>query len=63
MAEEDLVYDSDANALHRPDCRLLRAAGATRRVPARSALELTWAPIMCQCRPDVTLALGGDDDR
>jgi hypothetical protein len=28
------------------------------RVPAGSALELVWAPRMCDCGPDVTLALG-----
>ena len=27
-------------------------------VPARSALELIWAPTICACGPDVTLSLG-----
>jgi hypothetical protein len=62
VAEEDLVYDLDANTLHRPGCRLLPAGRATSRLPARSALTLIWAPVVCQCRPDVTLALGGDRD-
>lgn len=30
-----------------------------RSVPVGSALELVWAPRICECGPDVTLALGG----
>jgi hypothetical protein len=27
-------------------------------VAAGEALWLVWAPVLCECRPDVTLALG-----
>lgn len=59
VGQEDLVYDRDANTSHRAGPRLLPARCTTTSLPARSALELTWAPFMCRCRPEVTLALGG----
>ena len=57
IAEEDLRYDPDSRTLHRPSCaRGHRTQGS--RLRAGSALELVWAPRMCECGPDVTLALG-----
>jgi hypothetical protein len=57
VAQEDLIYDSDSRILHRPSCP--RAPGTQgSRLPAGSALELVWAPRICACGPDVTLALG-----
>jgi hypothetical protein len=57
IAEEDLLYDPDTNTLHRPDCPCARATTRPTRIPARSALELIWAPTICACQPDVTLGL------
>jgi hypothetical protein len=36
--------------------RELQPAGQV--IAAGAALELVWAPRLCECRPDVTLALG-----
>jgi len=57
IAEEDLIYDHDSRTLHRPTCALAHRTHGS-RLPAGSALELVWAPRMCECGPDVTLALG-----
>ena len=58
VAEEDLIYDATSRTLHRPACPRLRGATRVMSVPARSALELIWAPTICACGPDVTLSLG-----
>ena len=58
VAEEDLVYEPETNTLHRPECPRVGDLQAARSLPARSSLELTWAPALCECRPDVTLGLG-----
>ena len=58
VAEEDLIYDATSRTLHRPACPRLRGATLVTSVPARSALELIWAPTVCACGPDVTLSLG-----
>jgi hypothetical protein len=61
VAEEDLVYDPTANMLHRPSCPHASRIRSPQPVPARAALRLIWAPTVCDCRPDVTLALGYHD--
>lgn len=57
VAQEDLIYDPATRTLHRLGCRL---AGETHRtgqpLAAWTALELIWAPRICECRPHVTLA-------
>jgi hypothetical protein len=58
VAEEDLIYDATSRTLHRPACPRLRGATRVTSVPARSSLELIWAPTICACGPDVTLSLG-----
>ena len=59
VAEENLVYDPATRTLHRRGCPLARELQATAQaLAAGAALELVWAPRMCECRPDVTLALG-----
>jgi len=58
VAEENLIYDPNSRTLHRPSCPLARRTQGAASLPAGSALELVWAPRMCDCRPDVTLALG-----
>jgi hypothetical protein len=57
IAQEDLLFDPDSRTLHRPSCARADMTHGS-RVPAGSALELVWAPRMCDCGPDVTLALG-----
>ena len=57
VAEEDLIYDSATNTLHRPGCPHASTVTSPRPVPAHGALQLVWAPTLCDCRPDVTLAL------
>ena len=56
VAEEELVYDAATNTLHRPGCAQAVAIPTTTSVPAGASLELVWAPRVCECRPDVTLA-------
>ena len=58
VAEEDLVYDAASHTLHRPECPRIGEAAGMVGVPARSALELIWAPHICECGPDVTLGVG-----
>jgi hypothetical protein len=58
IAEERLLYDCAANELHRPSCP--RAPAIREELAPGDALELVWAPRMCRCRPDVTLALRQD---
>jgi hypothetical protein len=58
VAEEDLIFDPESRTLHRPGCPLAHRTQGTSSLPAGAALELVWAPRMCDCRPDVTLALG-----
>lgn len=59
VAEEDLVYDPGTRTLHRPGCPLARDRhAAAQPLAAGAALELVWAPRLCECRPDTTLALG-----
>lgn len=60
VAEEDLLYERASNTLHRPGCRRLGGGEGSVVVAAGEALWLVWAPVMCDCRPDVTLALGAD---
>lgn len=57
VAEEDLLYDPESRTLHRPGCLLERRSHSSRPVLAGSVLALVWAPRMCECGPDVTLAL------
>jgi hypothetical protein len=57
IAEQDLAYDPATNTLHRPGFAELAGAGTVIALPAGSALALVWAPRLCVCRPDVTLAL------
>ena len=59
VAGEDLLYEPAANTLHRPGWRQLSNPDASTTLPAGASLSLVWAPIFCECRPDVTLALGG----
>ena len=59
VAEEDLIYEPASNTLHRPVCQHIDGREAAITIPAHSSLQLVWAPTMCDCRPDVTLALGG----
>lgn len=61
VAEEDLIYDTATNTLHRPDCRHASTVASARPVSAHAALQLVWAPTLCDCQPDVTLALGHSD--
>jgi hypothetical protein len=58
IAEEELVYDVATNTMHRPGCDRLAASQGLTSVAAGGSLELVWAPRLCGCRPDVTLALG-----
>jgi hypothetical protein len=58
VAEEDLLYEPRSRTLHRPSCHVAREHLLVRSVPAGSAVELVWAPRMCECGPDVTVALG-----
>jgi hypothetical protein len=60
VAQEDLLYEPGSNTLHRRGCR--RAGGGEGNVALGTgeALWLVWAPAMCACRPDLTLALGAD---
>ena len=57
VAEEDLIYDSATNTLHRPGCPHASTVTSPRPVPAHGALQLVWAPTLCDCQPDVTIAL------
>jgi hypothetical protein len=57
VAEQDLIYDPATNTLHRSGCRHVATIAAPRPLPAHAALEIVWAPIICACRPDVTLSL------
>jgi hypothetical protein len=57
IAQEELLFDPDSRTLHRPSCPRAHMTEGS-RVRAGSALELVWAPRMCDCGPDVTLALG-----
>jgi hypothetical protein len=59
IAEQDLVYEPDTHTLHRSGCPRIGDPQRTRKLPAGHALELIWAPTMCQCGPDVTLGLNG----
>ena len=59
VAEEDLLYEPATNTLHRPGCRQLSDPDASTTLPAGSSLSLVWAPVICDCRPDITLALSG----
>jgi len=61
VAEEDLIYDSATNTLHRPDCPRASAVVSPRPVSAYGALQLVWAPTICACGPDVTAALSHAD--
>ena len=58
VAEEDLVYDTASETLHRAGCPRVGATARTARLAAGEILELVWAPTVCECRPDVTLQLG-----
>jgi hypothetical protein len=60
VAGEDLLYERSSNTLHRPGCRQAGGGEGSVAVAAGEALWLVWAPVLCECRPDVTLALGGD---
>jgi hypothetical protein len=57
IAEEEVIYHPDSRTLHRPSCELAHTTQGS-RLPEGSALELVWAPRMCECGPEVTLALG-----
>ena len=59
VAEKDLLYEPTTNTLHRPGCRQLSDPDASTTLPAGSSLSLVWAPVICDCRPDITLALSG----
>ena len=61
VAEEDLIYDSATNTLHRPDCRHASTVASPRPGSAHAALQLVWAPTLSDCQPDVTLALSHAD--
>lgn len=63
VAEENLIYDSATNTLHRPGCPHAGTVTSPRPVPAHGALQLVWAPTLCDCQPDVTLALSHTDAR
>ena len=47
VAEEDLIYDSATNTLHRPDCPHASTVTSPRPVSAHGALQLVWAPTLC----------------
>lgn len=55
--EENLVYAAAANTLHRPGCPKANTIRSPVAIPAHTALQLVWAPTLCDCRPDVMLAL------
>ena len=61
VAEENLIYDSATNTLHRPGCPHASTVTSPRPVSAHGALQLVWAPTLCDCQPDVTLALSHAD--
>jgi hypothetical protein len=58
VAGERLCYDPAANELHRSSCPW--APAISEELECGDALELAWAPRLCRCTPDVTLALGHD---
>lgn len=58
VAEEDLVFDPAMRTPHRPGCRLASELHAGGQAIAAGAPELVWAPRLCHCGPDLTLALG-----
>jgi hypothetical protein len=58
LAEEDLLYHPATNTLHRWGCSQLSNPDASTMLPAGASLSLVWAPVICGCHPDVTLALG-----
>jgi len=60
VAEEDLRYEPHANTLHRAACDRLRDREASVLIAVGSSLRLVWAPKMCRCGPDVTLALDSE---
>ena len=60
VAEEDLRYEPHANTLHRAACDRVRDREASVLIAVGSSLHLVWAPKMCRCGPDVTLALGSE---
>ena len=60
VAEEDLRYEPHANTLHRAACDRLRDHETSVLIAAGSSLRLVWAPKMCRCGPDVTLALDSE---
>ena len=55
--EEDLLYDPRSRTLHRQSCPIAHGSQRARTLPRGSALELVWAPRICDCGPDVTTAL------
>jgi hypothetical protein len=61
VAEENLIYDTATNSLHPPDCPHASPVTSPRPVPAHAALQLVWATTLCDCQPDVTLALSAAD--
>lgn len=61
VANEDLIYDSARNTLHRSSCPHASTVASPRLVCARTALQLVWAPVLCNCQPYVTLALSHAD--
>lgn len=56
-ADEDLVYDSATETLHRSGCQRLLSPDTARLLPSGAVLERMTAPRFCECRPDVTTTL------
>jgi hypothetical protein len=61
VAEEDLIYDSATNTLHRSDYPHARTVASPRPVSANGARQLVWAPTIRDCRPHVTITLSHAD--
>jgi hypothetical protein len=61
VAEENLIYDTATNALHPPGWPHASPVTSPRPVPAPAALQLVSATTLCDCQPDVTLALSDAD--
>jgi hypothetical protein len=60
VAQEELLYERSSNTLHRLSCGRVGSRDGLEVVPAGAPLWLVRAPRLCECGPDVTLALGAE---